>query len=166
MASSIPIVKQIAWVSILPQLLVMSLFIGATYLAGAEHFLLIGAAVYLVISISLRWFIPRDHRIGIALFRQNKFAEALSHFEQSYEFFTRNRWLDDWRFITLLSSSHISYREMALLNVAFCYGQIGDGLKSKQNYQRVAQEFPGSQIAEASLRMLESANGNIEPITH
>lgn len=130
---------------------------GTAYLAGIEPFIVVGAAVYLVISFGLRRFIPRDHRAGIALSRREMFAQALPCFERSYEFFTRHRWLDDWRFITLLSSSRISYREMALLNIAFCYGQTGEGKKSLEYYERVAREFLDSRIAEASLKMFESA---------
>ena len=163
MASSAPIVRQIAWISVVPQLVFMALLMAAAYLAGFEPFIVVGAAAYLVLSLGLRRLIPRDHRAGIALFRRERFAEALPHFQRSYEFFTRHRWLDDWRFITLLSSSRISYREMALLNVAYCYGQTGDGERSREYYQRVAQEFPGSRIAEASLRMFEAAKRIAEP---
>lgn len=163
MASSAPIVRQSAWISIVPQLALMALLMAGAYFAGLEPFIVIGAAAYLGISFGLRRLVPQDHRAGMALFRQERFAEALPHFQRSYEFFTRHRWLDDWRFITLLSSSRISYREMALLNVAYCYGQTGDGERSREYYQRVAQEFPGSRIAEASLRMFEAAKRIAEP---
>jgi tetratricopeptide (TPR) repeat protein len=141
----------------------LALLTAGAYLAGVESFIVVGAAAYLVISFGLRRFIPRDHRIGIALFRRGSFADALEHFQRSYEFFTRRRWLDDWRFITLFSSSRVSYREMALLNVAYCYGQIGDGARSKEYYERVTQEFPGSRVAEAALRMFEAAKTIAEP---
>jgi hypothetical protein len=95
--------------------------------------------------------------MGVSLFRQERFADALPHFQRSYEFFTRHRWLDDWRFLTMLSSSRISYREMALLNVAFCYSQTGDGQRSRQCYQQALQEFPDSRMAQAALRMFEAA---------
>jgi Tetratricopeptide repeat len=123
----------------------------------------VGAAIYLALSLGLRRLIPRDQRAGFALLRRGKFADALPHFQRRYEFFTRHRWLDDWRFISLLSSSRISYREMALLNVAYCHGQTGDGERSRECYQRVAREFPGSRIAEASLRMFEAAKAIAEP---
>jgi hypothetical protein len=159
MPSNVPIVRQIAWISVVPQLALMAILMAAAHFAGVEPCIVVGAAAFLAVSFALRRLIPRDHRAGIALFRQEMFADALPHFQRSHEFFTRHRWLDDWRFIALLSSSRISYREMALLNVAYCYGQTGDGKKSRDYYQRVAQEFPGSQIAEASLRMFEAAKG-------
>jgi len=158
MPSSLPIVRQIAWISVVPQLALIAILMGGAYFAGFEPPIVVGAAAFLAISLALRRLIPRDHRAGIALFRREMFADALPHFQRSYEFFTRHRWLDDWRFIALLSSSRISYREMALLNVAYCYGQTGDGKKSRDYYERVVREFPGSQIAEASLRMIEAAS--------
>ena len=139
MTSNVPIVRQIARTSLAPQFALIAVLMGGAYLAGFEPFILIGAAAYLVLSFALRRLIPRDHRAGIALLRREMFADALPHFERSYEFFTRHRWLDDWRFITLLSSSRVSYREMALLNVAYCYGQTGYGERSRAYYQRVAQ---------------------------
>jgi tetratricopeptide (TPR) repeat protein len=165
MASNLPIVRQVAWLSIVPQLGMLALLMSGAYVAGFKAFVVVGAAVYLVISFGLRRFIARDHRLGVALFRRGRFADALEHFQRSYEFFARRRWLDDWRFVTLFSSSRISYREMPLLNVAYCYGQIGDGARSKEYYERVTHEFPGSRIAEAALRMFEAAKTIAEPGT-
>ena len=157
MVSNPPIVRQVAWVSVVPQLALMALLMAGAHFAGVEPCIVVGTAAYMVLSIGLRRLVPRDHRAGVALFRRERFADAIPRFQRSYEFFTRHRWLDDWRFIALLSSSRISYREMALLNVAYCYGQMGDGERSLECYQRVAQEFPGSRIAEAALRMFEAA---------
>lgn len=131
-------------------------------MGGIEPFVPVGAAAYLMLSFGLRRLLPHDHRAGMALFRQGRFAEALPCFQRSYDFFTRRRWLDDWRYVALLSSSRISYREMALLNIAYCYGQMGDGPRSLECYQRVAAEFPGSGMAEAALKMFESARRTAE----
>jgi len=46
---------------------------------------------------------------------------------------------------------------MSLLNIAFCYGQIGEGAKSIEYYKKTLTEFPKSEIAKASLKMFESA---------
>lgn len=130
---------------------------------GLEPSPVVGAAAYLVVTFTLRRLIPRDHRAGVALYRREMFADALPHFQRSYEFFARHRWVDHWRFLTLLSSSRISYREMALLNVAYCYSQIGDGERSRAYYQQALQEFPGSRMTESALRMLEAARRIAEP---
>ena len=51
---------------------------------------------------------------------------------------------------------------MALNNIAFCYGQLGDGEKAKEYYERTLNEFPDSGIARAGLRLLNSANKAVQ----
>ena len=50
----------------------------------------------------------------------------------------------------------MTYQEMALANIAFCYGQAGKGEKSKEYYTRTLKEFPDNGLAKASLKMLNS----------
>jgi len=47
--------------------------------------------------------------------------------------------------------------KMALINIAFAYGQIGSGEKAKEYYQRAQEEFPDSGMAAAALTLIESA---------
>lgn len=115
-----------------------------------------GALTYLFISFSLRYSIPHHHRKGMNHVRNQKFNEAISEFENSYAYFSKNEWIDKYRFITVLNSNKMSYKEMALNNIAFCYGQIGDGAKAKEWYQKALNEFPESGLAKAGLNMLNS----------
>ena len=157
MSSRAPIVRQIAWLSVVPQLSIMGLIMWLLSIAGVQQPVLSGALAFLALSVTLRFGIPKAHRRGISLFKRKQYAEAIPEFERSYDFFNRNRWVDDWRFLALLSSSRVSYREMALLNLAFCHSQAGNGLRAKEYYQRTLAEFPDSEMARASLRMIESA---------
>ena len=50
----------------------------------------------------------------------------------------------------------MSYKEMALNNIGFCYSQIGQGKVSKEYYERTLKEFPDSGIAKVALRLLNS----------
>lgn len=50
----------------------------------------------------------------------------------------------------------MAYREMALINMGFCYAQTKQGDKARDCYKRTLQEFPGNQIAEAALNMLNA----------
>lgn len=134
----------------------MGLTMAALHFAGVDEAILLGAFVFALLSISLRLLVPKKHRRGIALYKKKRYAEAIPHFEESYRFFTTNKWVDDFRFLTMFSSSRISYREMALLNVAFCHALAGDGAKSKEYYHQTFTEFPGSEIAKASLKMIDS----------
>ncbi len=64
--------------------------------------------------------------------------------------------MDKLRFITLLSASRISYTEMALLNIAFCYSQLGDVVAMKLYYQKAAEEFQSSETAKQALRVISA----------
>jgi tetratricopeptide (TPR) repeat protein len=155
MASSLPIVRQVAWLSVVPQLTVMAALIAVAHGFEVDNPILVGSLAYLVLSFTLRRVIPAHHRAGLKLFRKERFAEAIPRFERSYEFFAKHRWLDRWRFLTLLSSSRISYREMALLNLAFCLAQSGQRDRALAEYQRALAEFPDSKVAQMAIRMLD-----------
>ena len=154
MSSDISVVRKIAWLALIPQ------FIFAIVLIFAWHQLRVpdppfyGLVTYLLISFSLRTLVPYSHNKGMKYVKQDKFEEAIPCFEKSYNFFTRNSWVDKYRFITLLSSSAMSYREMSLTNIALCYAQLGDMDSAKKYYQLTLDEFPKSQIAKDGLNLL------------
>jgi len=156
MPSNIPVVRQIAWISVIPQLLFMALLMSIFYLLRVEDFYLYGAFTYLVISLILRYSIPSAHRTGMNLVKQKSFQEAISYFQKSYDFFRQYSWVDKYRFITLLTSSKMCYKEMALNNIAFCYGQLGNGEKAIEYYERTLREYPGSELATAGLNLLRA----------
>jgi tetratricopeptide (TPR) repeat protein len=158
MASNVPTVRQIAWISMIPQLLFMALLIFGYYFIGIEDFFLYGALTYLAISFGLRYFITSDQRQGMTLVKQKYFQEAIPHFQKSYDFFSKYSWVDKYRFITLLSSSKMCYKEMALNNIAFCYGQIGDGDKALAYYHRTLTEYPDNELAKAGLNLLKAGS--------
>ena len=156
MASNVPMVRQVAWISLVPQLLIMGLLVYGFCLAGSTEYFLHGALVYLLLSYILRTNIPRFHRQGIRLVKQQKFAEAVPLFERSLASFARHPWVDTYRFLTMLSSSKMSYREMGLCNIAFCHTQLGNGLVAKQHYERILIEHPSNGLAQAGLNVLNS----------
>lgn len=156
MSSKAPTVRQFAWISIIPQLLIMGLIMLIWYQFNKADFVLYGAITYLIISQLLRRLIAREHRKGMAKVKMEDYENAILHFKNSYEFFQENDWIDKYRFLTLLSSGKMSYKEMALNNLAFCYGQIGNGKLSKEYYERTLDEFPESGMAKAGLRLLNS----------
>lgn len=163
MISKAPIVRQVAWLSIIPQLCFLLVLIYLAKRIGFENAIFGGVALFIMVIFIVRYQIPKHHRKGIAFFKKKSFAEAIPHFKESYEFFKRNAWVDRFRFLTLLSSSSASYTEMALLNMAFCYSQIGNGKASKELYELTLSEFPDSEIAKASVKMFESAKNITEP---
>ncbi len=156
MNSNIPFVRQVAWISLLPQLVLGGIFIVLWNILDAEMPIINGSLTYLVLSFGLRMLIPHSHKHGIILLKQEKYLDAIVHFEKSYNFFTRNNWIDKYRYLTLLSSSKISYKEMALINIAFCYGQSGNGIKSKEYYERTLKEFPTSTLAKTAIKLINA----------
>jgi tetratricopeptide (TPR) repeat protein len=156
MASNVPVVKQVALFSLIPQLIVLGLLIFAYDSLVFEDPFFYGLITYLILSFGLRNLVARSHRKGLRLVKQQQFTNAIPFFEYSVDFFTKNRWVDSYRFLTLLSSSRMTYKEMGLCNIAFCYSQIGEGQKASKYYEQVLKEFPENGLAIAGLKMISS----------
>ena len=156
MSSNIPTIRQVSWISVITQISFMLILIFIYHKLNLKEPALYGAITYLTLSISLRNLVPKSHREGLNLTKEHKFENAIPKFENSYKFFTENNWIDKYRFIILLSSSKMSYREMSLCNIAFCYSQIGNGQKSIEYYKKTLAEYPENGLAQTGLKMLTS----------
>jgi len=164
MASNVPTVRQIAWASVIPQILLIGIFIYIFYLLNIGDPFIFGALTYLILSFGLKYIFTSAHRKGINLVKQQKFADAIHYFEKSADFFFKNSWIDKYRFLTLLSPSKMSYREMGLCNIAFCYSQIGNGLKAIEFYQQTLKDYPENGMAKAGLNMLNSLDDKSQSV--
>ena len=153
-----PIIRQTAWISLVPQLIVMGLLIYGFHLLrfSTPSAFIYGALAYLTLSSSLRKWLKKHHKEGMRLVKEQDFENAILSFEKSVAFFTRNTWIDKYRFLTMLDSSQISYKEMGLTNIAFCYYRMGDTEMAKAHYEGLLSEFPESKLANASLTMLNT----------
>lgn len=60
----------------------------------------------------------------------------------------------------MLNSSAMSFQEMALCNIAFCYTQLENIEQAKKYYQRALDEFPESGLALAGLQYIEALENN------
>lgn len=155
--SRVPVVRQVSWVATIPQIVAVATAIGlGWFIAQSPAGGACGAAVYLLYSFASRKWIPRDHRRGIRLSQNHQFAEAIVAHQESYDFFTRHTWLDRYRSITMMSPGAMTFREMALINIAFAHSQLGDGAKAKECYRRALAEFPNSAMAAAAVKMIEA----------
>ena len=82
MASGPPIVRQVAWVSVIPQ---VGLMLALIYLASCLQFPpYLGLVVYLGLSIGVRSLLTRQHRRGMFLLQRGRYVEAIPFFQQSY----------------------------------------------------------------------------------
>lgn len=157
MSARMPVVRQTSWPATIPQVaaIVIATSIG-WFLTRSSEGVIWGTLVYLVYSFGSRSVLLRAHRRGMHHLRLQQYTEAIRAFESSYSFFSRSPWIDRYRSITMMSPSAISYREMALVNIAFSYSQLGQGISAKESYQRALDEFPNSAWAKAALRLIES----------
>ena len=162
MASSVPTIRQLSWLSVVPQLIVIGLLIFLYHLADFDEPFIFGALTYSLLAFGLRNLIATNHRQGMRFVKQQKFADALPCFEKSVDYFTKNNWVDKYRYLTLLSSSKMSYKEMGLCNIAFCYSQTGNGQKAKEIYEQALKEFPENGLAIAGLNMLKSVDNKAQ----
>jgi len=120
----------------------------------------ITCVTYCIIYLVLRYAFGYHHFIGISKYKQKRYADAVNDFIKSYIFFAKYKWIDKYRLIFLMSASSISYREMALLNAASCFGQLGDIQNSTLYYERALVEFPNSELAMLALNFINAAKGN------
>ncbi len=162
MASNVPTIRQISWLSFIFQLILVVLMTYLYHLASVDEAFIFGALTYSIVAFLFRNLIAKRHRQGMKLVRKQKFEEALPYFEKSVEYFSENRWVDKYRFLTLLTSSRMSYKEMGLCNIAFCYRQIGNGQKAKEYYEQVLKEFPENGLALVGLNMLKSMDNKVQ----
>ncbi len=123
---------------------------------GLGEPVILGAFTYILLSWGLRNVFAKDQARGMQLVKQQKFTEAIFFFEKSVTFFSNNTWIDKFRFLTILSMSKMTYKEMGLCNIAFCYSQTGNGVKAKEYYERTLAEFPENGLAKAGLNMITS----------
>jgi len=135
----------------------MGLLILIYYLLNIKEPLIWGCLTYLILSYGSRAIFAKDHNKGMKLSRDQNFTEAINYYEKSAEFFKNNKWIDQYRFITLFSAAKMSYREMDLINIAFCYSQIGNGSKSIEFYKRALAKYPDSLMAKSALNIFDSA---------
>ncbi len=157
--SRTPIVRPISWLNAAINLTILGCWVFTGWLLNRQSGVLFGAAGYLLLSTGLRSILARHHRRAISLCKRQQFELAIPQFEQSLNFFRNNTWVDDWRAFTMLSAAGMCYREMALVSLGFCYGQIGDGVRARYYYEQALQEFPANKngMAEAALRLMDAA---------
>ncbi len=88
---------------------------------------------------------------------RKEYDAAISLFDESYLFFSKHKWIDDDRAITMMSPSNWSYRELALLNAAAAHAEKGEVTKAKGYYERVTTEFPDNEYAKSALKFIAAA---------
>ena len=158
MSDKAPNVRRVSWRAMLLHVtLIVVLMLASAVVFGEESLAaatVVIAGAFVVCLFASQWALAGRHRLGVRRVREGRFEEAIEQFEASYAFFTRHGWVDTYRYLTLMSMSALSYREMALVNIAYCHGRLGHAEKTKEYYLRALAQFPQSAIAKACLTLI------------
>lgn len=154
----IPTERPIAWIALIPQLLLMTIVFALFYFLNSKEPFFRTALTYLTLSFGVKAIFLKNHSKGITLTKEGRNKQAIASFEKSAKFFSDHLWLDQYRFITLLSAAKHGYREMALINIGYCYIELKDQEKAKEYYQKALQEYPNNEMAKFALNTFNSPN--------
>jgi tetratricopeptide (TPR) repeat protein len=156
MAERIPVVRQIAWGTLIYQIALMVLFIWLYSKTSIKDPALAGGLTFIGLVLVLRFAFSGLHRKGMRHIRKMEYDKAIPYFEGSYEFYTRNSFLDKYRAYLMLSASLMFYKEMALNNIGFCYSQMDKKEEAIFYYRKCVEEYPNCTMAKVALKMLEA----------
>jgi tetratricopeptide (TPR) repeat protein len=156
MSANVPIVRTASWLAVIVIILVWIIFMAVfTFLFQIDG-IYIGSILFFILMVLLQRLIPTSLIKGMKAIKKNDFKTALEFFNKSVDFFTQYDWVDKYRAITLLSAAKMSYREMSLCNMAFCYSQTNEGEKAKDLYEQILKEYPDNGIAYYSLNSINT----------
>jgi tetratricopeptide (TPR) repeat protein len=153
--SKIPVFKSISIISFLPQAAILIVIFEIFRYLNVPKYELLSVLAFIMLSIYLKIIIPRSHRRGILFIKKNNYESALLCFHVSYRFFKRFYWIDKYRALFLLSASKLSYQEMALANMGFCYIRLDKTDEARKMYTRLLKEYPKNHQARQALQELE-----------
>ena len=153
MKNNAPEIKSFSRISLIPQGIIYIIFflISAQFASSVLMAFIIASVTYLVLSKLSRNSFLKYHKNAIDHWAIYNYEMAISEFKASYEFFDRHKFLDKYRFVTMFDSSPNSYREMAIFNIAYCYGELGDNDAKEKCKDKLLELFPNGQIAKAIL---------------
>lgn len=134
----------------------LSIFLSRQYGLVQPFLPLMPYLIFVAYLLLSRRLIAKHHRNGCRAFKRGDLESAISEMQASYAFFQRHPWLDRFRCLTMLSTSGMSYRELALVNIGFFQAQSGRGNEAKAAYRRAVAEFPESVVGRQAMKMIET----------
>lgn len=158
---NIPTERTIAWTALIPQVLLMAVIFAVIYFMKLKEPLLLMATIYLILSFVLKAIFLKDHNKGIKLTKQGKDKEGIAAFEKIAKYFADHLWMDQYRFITLLSAAKQGYREMAFVNSGYCYLQLNNQEKAKGYYEKTLRDYPNNEMGKFGLKVINGKENKI-----
>jgi tetratricopeptide (TPR) repeat protein len=158
------LIRQVNWTAFTLHAFFVGILTFILILVGLETDLsiLTTAVAYMGLSVLLQRFIPKHHRMGFKFLSRREYDSAVIAFQESWNYFSKNKWVDDYRAIFLLSASKMSYREMALINRSLSYWQLGNYEKALESYTEVLSYFPESRLAKEAIEYINNPDNKEE----
>ena len=136
---------------------ILAVFVFVGHSLHQTHGIMFGLVAYLMLALLQQQLIPRHHRKALRHCKRQEYDQAIPNYQKSVEFFRDHEWVDRFRAVTMMSAAGMSYREMGLIGLGFCYAQVGDGLNARRSYEQCLEEFPDNGMAIAALRLMDAA---------
>lgn len=161
MKQSVPVVRQVNFLALLLPLMVI---VGGSVGVGLWLRPPLGISAYFIVPLLVLVYVVlaqaillRHHRNGLRLLRAARPTEALLPLQKALEFYTEHPALDRWRHFLLITASSYSLREVALMNIAYCYSQAGDKEEMIKHYECLLREYPNNVLVQNTLRLIETS---------
>ena len=160
MTTGQPTISQVSWSALLKMLLVyialgLLLVFVWQYEPPFAHYIALVVLALFICGFIATLFPPHFRRAARAQ-KKGDLDSAIAEMEACLAFFQRHPWIDRHRWIVTLNSSAISYREMALLNIAAFQTLARRKEEAKAAYRRVIELFPNSVVGRQALTAIET----------
>lgn len=158
------VIRQIAWQSVVLQfLLIIIVFSLAVYVFGySRPTLIVAILIYAIYHFTAKFILERPVSQGLQFIRKDKFTEAADQFKYAYRFYTRNAWIDRFRYALILASP-MTFREMSIFNLAISYACLDDKENSLLYCQQALAQFPNSALKPTALEIIRMWNTKSSP---
>ena len=117
--------------------------------------LLAAVASFCLLGWGLRLFFQRQYRRGVQQMYNKEYAAAARSFQESWDYYKNNPWIDKYCFLTMFSSSAIPYEEMSMNNLALCLLHQGRDKKALEVYKKLRAKNPDFPYVERSINEIE-----------
>lgn len=131
-----------SWLSIIVQSSFCAALACIFYLIGIAFPVSYALFIPLIFSSSMRVLFLNTQWKGRKLIRLNYFREAIPYFERNILFFKKYSWLDKWRHLLFFNHSKLTYKQIDLLNKAYCLIRIGDKEKALEIFRAMLKKHP------------------------
>lgn len=107
----------------------------------------LGFAFYFAYLSFSRALLLGAHTRAMKLFRRGNYPAAIAAFAASERYLAARPWIDNHRWLVVLSASALSYREIALFNIGKAQDKLGQTAQARRTFIRLLELAPRSQLA-------------------